>query len=161
MADEEHLYKGQKIKFKGNIDLDRMYNKIIEWLEDEDFEVNEDFYTEKIKPYGKDIEIGWTCTQSKHPYIDWKAKLEIYSIGSNEVEVEQDGKKLKMNKCTTQVKIDAWQIINPKDEYKGFIKKFYEKFIMEEKIEEERGELFKIMQELASEFKIFLALYEA
>ncbi|MBS3111799.1 hypothetical protein J4459_00895 [Candidatus Woesearchaeota archaeon] len=160
MVEKVDIYKGAKIKFKGSLDLNRMYNKIMEWLEGEDFSVKEDFYKQRIKSSGQDIEISWTATQSKHPYINWESKIIIYIVGVNDNEVERDGKKIKLSNCTIEVRFDAWQITNPKDEYKGIIKSFYEKFIIGEKVEENKILLFKTMQELVSEFKSFIALYQ-
>ncbi len=163
MSEKVDVYKGGKIKFKGILDLGRMYSKIKEWLEDEDFSVKEDLYIERIRQNGKDIEIIWNADQEKNKYIGWEAKITIYITGANETEIEQDGKRLKMSQCTTEVKFEAWQINNKDDEFgdKSFFKVFYEKFIIGDKIEEEKINLFKKMQDLVSEFKTFLALYKA
>lgn len=162
MAEEEEIYKEVKFKWKGSLDIARMYKELHEWLTGEDFEIKETHYAEKIKPRGKTIEINWECKYKRTDYFLWKINLTFYSYNIQDIEVEKDGKKLKLQNAIHSMRFKSTLVTNADDEFEkdSLWHKFYKKFIMAEKILEEQIELFKISQDLAQEIKLFMELYQ-
>ena len=162
MSQEEEIYKEVKFKWVGALDLKILYEKLNRWLQDEDFVVKEKSYVEKIKPLGKQLEIVWDCKYKRTEYFHWKVELIIYSINVNEVEVEREGKKIKLHQGQHQIRFKGTLIMNASDEFidESFMHKFYKRFIMTKKIEEEMIELFKVCHALVQEIKSYLEVFQ-
>ncbi len=162
MPESEVVYEEVKFKWKGSLDMARMYKELHEWLIGEDFNLQETHYAEKMKPRGKTIEINWTCKWKRTDYFLWKIDLTFYSYNIQDIEVEKDGKKIKLQNAIHSVRFKSTLITNNSDDFQNdsLRHKFYKKFIMAEKIEEEKIELFKVSHDLAQEIKLFMELYQ-
>lgn len=160
MSKLEEVYPSGKYKWKGSVDLKVLYKKIYEWLKDEEYVVYEKSYGVRLKPNGKQLEIVWEATKDESPYFLKRISLEFFGIGLNDVEVERDGKNLKLQKGELEVGFKAELVLNASDDWKeGFVHTLYEKYMIDEKIEEEKIELYKDLHDLVAEIKTFLALY--
>lgn len=161
MSETKEIYPSGKHKWKGNVDLKLFYKKIQKWLGEEDYDVLETSYGERIKPFGKQIEFVWTCTKEENSYFVKKIYLDFFTIGTNDVEVEREGKQLKLQKGELEIGFRAEIIFNASDEWhEGMVHTFYQNYIIGERIEEEKIKLYNDVHDLMSEMKTFLALYQ-
>ena len=161
MSESNTIYDGAKLKFKGVYDLPLMYKKIYEWLQDEGFNINEKYYIEHVKPFGKIIEFEWECKQDEGEYFRYEMSMKCFIIGANDVETEKDGEKFKLTKSEIELTFNANLITNAHDRFGDdtFVKKMYEKYFIEDEIEHQKIELYTEVHDLMGEVKNFINLY--
>ncbi len=157
-----------KLKHRGVFDLELLYNKLRNWLLNEDYSdpvtSGEKKYAEKVKPNGKQIEIVWESSKEKEEgFFLIKIKISFYVIGLNEIEVERDGKMIKLDKAEVDMKFSSSVTINAKEKFdeSGLMYKIYKRYMIREKIEEIKIECYKDTNNLISEVKSFLSMYNA
>lgn len=163
MSEEDVIFSGVKVVWKGIFDLETIYKKINEWLKIKKFEsIKETNYAVRIKPNGKNVEINWTATRDLDKYFRYVIEISFFVIGANEVEVEHEGEKIKMDKGEIEVKFSAKVVRDYKNEWSGksLAKKVYEEFIIPKKIEWAKIDLYDTVTSLMSELKSFLQLYQ-
>ncbi len=160
MSTTEVVYPSGKFKWKGTVDLKLLYVKIHDWLAEEEYSISEKSYGERIKPFGKQIEIIWEATKNEGSYFRKNISLEFFGIGFNDVEVERDGKSLKLQKGELEIGFKAEIVLNASDDWrKGAMHTLYAKYLINEQIDEEMIALYTDTHDLIAELKTFLALY--
>ena len=97
MAEKNTIIK-EKLKFSGFLNFRDYYSFAHDWWSEEEFDIVEEKYEEKINGDKKDIEIVWDASVKLTDYFKANCKIKIRAIGLTDVEVEVDGKKKKMNK---------------------------------------------------------------
>lgn len=156
-----------KIKYRGVFDLEVLYLKLRDWLMREGYadpcEFGEKKYSEKIKPNGKQVEIVWETSKSEEgDYFKIVMKLSFYVVGLSEVEVERDGKNIKLDKAEVEIKFSSSLVRNANESWdeNSLFYKIYEKYILgNSKIDEFRIATYKDTTDLVDEAKNFLNLY--
>ena len=106
MVEKDQVYS-QKVKHTGIWDFKETYRYLYDWLIDNDYLVTEKNYNEKITPTGKEIEIIWEARRKISDYFRFIIKVDWRILGMTDVEVEEDGKKVNMNKGSTELKVNA------------------------------------------------------
>ncbi len=163
MVEKDKLFSS-KIKFKGIFIFEDFYRFCYDWLVDETaILLSEDKYSEKIQQDGKLIEIIWTGYRNVTDYFRFEIRVEFRIIGMTDVEVNEGGKKLKMNKGTIEMKLQG---ILSKD-YKGkfeknasqkFLRSIYEKWVIPARVEQFEERIIKDCDEFLSQAKAYLDL---
>ena len=155
-----------KVMYKGVFDLELLYSKLRDWLLREGYsdpiEDGEKKYSEKIKPNGKQIEIVWESSKGEEQgYFKTVIKIDFYVKGLNEVEVERDGKNIKLDNAEIDLNFSSSVIRNQDDSWNenGLFFKIYERYIIKDKIEHFKIECYKDTTDLIDEAKNFLNLY--
>ncbi len=160
MTKTEEIYPKAKFKWKGTCDLKLLYSKIKTWIEEEEYAVSEKSYGERVKPNGKQLEIVWEARKEEGSYFQKKIFLEIFGIGISEVEVEREGKRLKLHSGELEISLHAEITLNASDDWHdGFVHTLYQDYIIKEKIDEEKINLYKDVHNFMDEVKAFLSLY--
>ncbi|MFH0868807.1 MAG: hypothetical protein V1839_01120 [archaeon] len=121
-------------------------------------------YKEKVKPTGKDMEIQWEANKDIDEYASFRIEMKAQLLGINEVEVQKDGAKVKMQKGEISISVSAHLITNRLEAWEAkpglsFLQKFYEKFLYKSSIERMKAELWKTGWDFYNEAKAFLNLY--
>ncbi len=157
-----------KLKHKGVFDLELIYNKLMKWLINEGYSdpvrSGEKKYAEKVKPNGKQVEILWESSKEEEGgFFLVKIKVSFYVTGLNEAEVESNGKMIKLDRASIEMRFSSSVTTNAKGEWDetSFFYKIYKKYIVRDKIEEIKIECYKDTNDLISEVKSFLSLYNA
>jgi len=153
----------EKIKHVGIFDFKETYNFVYNWLTQNEYFVIEKVYTEKIKPDGKEIEIEWEAFRKISDYFRFVLKFRWFLVGITDVEALRDGIKIKSNKGSFELKIDA--IIEKDYEnrweataFSKFLRGLYDKYIIKSRLELYEDKISGELAELAAQIKGFLAL---
>ncbi|MFA5175841.1 MAG: hypothetical protein WC413_01090 [Candidatus Nanoarchaeia archaeon] len=167
MSEKEIVGKGLKLKFVGTFDLEDLYRKMKFWLDfkgygDEKDGFNEDNYTERIKPGGKQIEIKWTCKNEVSAYCTAVLEITFFILGVTPVEVEKEGKTVKLKKADIELRFSAYLIVNANDKWPddSFTNKLYKKYMMKKNIDEYKIDLYDDLYDMMDEVKNYLELYQ-
>jgi len=107
MVERDTILK-EKVWYVGIADFKEYYEYAWDWLtQEEDYIIIEEKYKEKHIESGKDMEIRWKATKEITDYFKIALDIAWKVLGSNDVEVETNGKKKKMQKmaeCTITIK---------------------------------------------------------
>lgn len=161
--DEEYVAKDVKIKWKGNFEMELVYKKIKQWFDSRGYSNFKELkYIERVKPNGKQLEIAWEAKKEVSDYFVNCIQLTFLVIGLNSVEVEKDGKKIKMHNAEIEMVFNAFLIKNANKKFteETFMKKLYESYIIKDRIEEYKIEIYDNIYGLVNEVKLMLELYE-
>lgn len=162
MADEI-VAKDVKIKRKGIFDMEQVYKKIKQWFDSRGYsEFKEMKYIERIKPNGKQLEIVWEAKKEVSDYFTNNIRLTFLVIGLNKIEIEKEGQKIPMNNGELELIFNATLVKNAKEKFKedGAMKKIYESYIVKDRIEEYKIDLYDNIYGLVNEVKLMLELYD-
>ncbi|MFH1500368.1 MAG: hypothetical protein ABIE22_00280 [archaeon] len=152
-----------KLKCSTIFDYKETYKFIYNMLVDMEYFIVEKRYDEKIMPEGKEVEIEWEAKRKISDYFRFILKLKWRVVKLVEVEVEENGKRKKMNKADLEIKISAtiekdyehrWQN-NP---FTKFMRGLYDKFIIRGRIEMYEDKIFSEAEEVIAQAKAFLSL---
>ena len=71
MAEKDKLYKS-KVKQTGVFNFNDLYEFLYDYLSDQNYDIFEDKYVEKLKGDSKDLEIKWTAKKSVSDYFAYE-----------------------------------------------------------------------------------------
>jgi len=152
-----------KIKRKGLFDFKELYRFCYTWLADEGYFVEERKYTEKVKGNEKEIEIEWIAKKKISDYFRFTLKFNWRIIGMMPVEVEKNGKRIKMDQGDVEIKVSGilekdyenrWE----KTPFLKFLRGVYDKYIIRSRIEQYEDKIFGEVDEFVAQTKAFLTI---
>lgn len=162
MVEKDKVFEG-KIKHTGIFDFKELYRFTYSWLVDENYFVTEKSYNEKITPTGKEIEIEWNAAKKISDYFKFALKVTWRVRDMVSVEVEENGKKLKMDKAMLEIKVSAvlekdyehrWE----NNAFTKFLRGLYDRYIIRGRIEQYETKIFSEADEFIAQIKSFLAI---
>ncbi len=167
MPKEDSIISDSKIKYKGNFDLKLLYKKLREWLLREEYsdpcsDGGEKKYAERVKPGGKQVEIVWNTSKGEEGgYFSLQIKIEFFINNLNEIDADRNGRKIKLDSGEAEVKFSSILVRNADKKWneKSLMFKIYERYIIRDKIEHFKIELYKDTNKLIDEVKNFFNLY--
>jgi hypothetical protein len=163
MAEKDVVIK-EVLKFAGYTDFKNFYSYAHDWLKGEKYSVTEDQYTEKVKGNSKEIEVVWKASKKLTDYFKAELDVKFRILGLEDVEVEIDGKKNKMNKAAEiKVEIKGTLIHDYGNQWNktattSFFKSLYNKYIIPEHTEKINNKVEDDVQNYKEELKAFLEL---
>lgn len=163
MVEKDNVIPAQKVRHKGLFDFAEAYRFCYTWFLDNGYDLVEKNYTEKITAKGKEIEIEWFALRKISDYFRFTIKTNWRVLGMTDAEVEENGKKIKINSGDIEVK---FTIVLEKDyeaKWEGsaflkFLRGVYDKYIIRARIDQYEGKLVGEVNELISQMKSFFAL---
>jgi len=163
MAEKDKLFSS-KVRYNGIVNFPDFYKFCYEWLRDETgLIMAETKYSEKIGGDSKNIDIDWNGSREMSDYFKFEAKVVFRIIGLANVEVTQDGKKMKTNKGSIEIGISG----NLVRDYKGkfeksamqkFMRGIYEKSVIASRVEQLQEKIISECDEFLSQAKAYLDL---
>ena len=161
MSESLYLAKGAKLKWNGIYDMNNVYKKMKQWFDSKGYDFKETQYLERAKPNGTQLEISWKATKKASDYFLYTIEVLFLVIGMNKVEVERDERKFKLEKGEIEIQFTAYLIKDYKDRWKEMPlrRNIYEKFIVKDRIEGYKGEVYENVYGLMSEVKTMLELF--
>lgn len=163
MSETDVVIDSAKVKYSGEFDMSLLYKNLQDWIKRAKFgSVREVKYVERVKPFGKIIDIVWeTSKKALDGYLKQELSVEILIVGLSDVEIMRDGKKLKVNKADLDITFSSSLVRNASERWgdKSFMKRIYETHIISDLIEAHKIELYQDTEQVISETKGFLALY--
>jgi hypothetical protein len=162
MSELDRVFSG-KVKQTGIFDFKELYRYCYTWIVDEGYLLTEKTYSEKITPTGKELEIIWEARKKISDYFRFNIKINWRILGMTSVEVEEGGKKLKMDKGQVEIKVEAvlekdyehrWE----NNSFSKFLRGVYDKYIIRGRIDQYEGKIFMETDEFLAQVKSFLAI---
>jgi len=163
MPEEETVFSSA-IKQKGVFSFKDFYKFCYDWLAEEtNLSLVEDSYGEKITGTNKEIDVKWTGTRKVTDYFKFKVKVDFVVRELTEVEVIQEGIKVKTNKGSVQVKVKGILIRDYQGKFEKtaiqkFMRSIYEKWIIPSRIDEFERRLINNCDEFLGQAKAYLDL---
>ncbi|HLC58461.1 MAG TPA: hypothetical protein VJI68_01225 [Candidatus Nanoarchaeia archaeon] len=166
MPKEESIITGAKVKFKGVFELEIVYQKLRQWIVDEEYTDpcvgGEIKYAEKIKPNGKQVEIIWQSSKKENDgFILKKLEIVYLILGLTEVEVEVEGQKVNKHKAEIEMHFNSSIIENANKSWdeNTLMYKIYRKMVLFDNIEQAKIDSYKDTMNVMDEVKNLLNLH--
>ncbi|MBS3066957.1 hypothetical protein J4205_03960 [Candidatus Pacearchaeota archaeon] len=162
MAEKDKIIS-EKVKRSGIFNFKEVYQFVYRWFVDEGYDVEEQKYVETVTGDSKDIEIKWVATKKVSDYFKNEVKSEWRILGMVDVEVEREGKKMKANKGSFEVKFSGTLI----KDYEGswekapmmkFLRGVYDRYVIEARVKEREGKIIGDVEEILEQVKAFLTI---
>jgi len=163
MAEKDTLFSS-KIKYNGIVDFPEFYKFCYNWLVDEvGLLVAEEKYAEKISGDSKNIDIAWSGSKKITDYFKEEVKITFQIIGLTKIEIVKDGKKIKTNNGSVEVKVKGVLVRDYEGKFettpsKKFMRSIYEKWVIPSRLNEFEGKIIGDCDEFLSQAKAFLDL---
>lgn len=165
MAEKDKLFSS-KIKYNGIVSFADFYKFCFEWLRDEtgfEEQLTEEKYAEKLSGDSKNIDITWTGSRKISDYFKFEVKVEFKVIGLTNIELNNNGQKIKTNKGSVEVSIKGTLVRDPdskfdKSPFLKFLRGRYEKAIIPERMNEYKEKIIGDCDEFLSQAKSYLDL---
>jgi hypothetical protein len=134
-----------------------------DWFINEDYDLMEKKYAEKVSGDAKEIEIIWEGYKKVSDYFRFVIKARWIILGMKDVEVQREGKKIKMNSGTLEVNFQAILEKDYESRWEGkpmfkFMRGVYDRYIVRSRIEAYEDKVVGELLKLIDETKAFLAL---
>src|SRR3989338_3408616 len=104
MAEKDQITK-EKVEHSGLMDFKAFYSFASSWFKEENYDLEEEKYSENVSGNAKNINIEWKATKKLSDYFKQEMKIKFEVKELVDVEVEIDGKKRKTNKGKVLVEI--------------------------------------------------------
>ena len=162
MAEKDTVFRG-KLKQKGIYNFKDFYEFLYDYLIDENFDVFELKYVEKIEGDAKNIEIDWKATKEISDYFKFEISAYWIILGMKKVKVKKEGKEITMDSGSLEIKFtgtlqkdyeNRWEN-NP---FLKFLRGIYDRYIIRSRIDDYELKLFQEINELIAQAKSFLAI---
>ena len=141
MAEKEEIYNS-KIKYSGVFSYKDFYQFCYDWLmeETELKTFNEREYEEKINGNEKEVKIKWEGTKDITDYFRFLIKVEFHITNMVNVEINQDGNKIKMNKGKVKMTVKGELVRDYKGKFETsgfnkFLRGVYEKWVITQRLD--------------------------
>ena len=162
MAEKDKVYKG-KLKQTGIFNFRDFYEFLYTYLEDENYDIFEDKYSEKLKGDSKDIEIKWTATKEVSDYFKFEITAYWIVLGLKKVKVKRNGDEIIMDSGTIDIKFEAvlvkdWENRWESHPFWKFLRGMYDRYIIKTRSDVSAVKLFKAIKEIISQSESFLAI---
>lgn len=161
MGEEKTIFE-QTIKNKGLFSYTELYTFCYNWFKNENYLLSEDEYVEKVSG-AKEVQIKWKAKKKITDYYQHIIDVKWHILGMSEVEVEENGKKIKTNKGDLKIVVkgilkrdyeETWD----KQPFYKFLRGIYDKYIMRTTTEEYEDMLFAKSLRFVEDTKAFLNL---
>ncbi len=163
MAEKEQIYSS-KVKYEGIFNFKEFYKFCYDWLTEETgLKVLEDEYSEKITGNAKELKIIWKGFSELTDYFKFEIKVEFHILNMVDVEINQEGVKIKTNKgiIKTTVKGDLVRDYKGKFEtsaFNKFIRGIYEKYMITQRVLQFEDYIVSKCDEFLGQSKAYLDL---
>src|SRR3989344_2058685 len=115
--------------------METSYIRMTHWLVFNGFGAEENFeeqeYMETIKGDSKQIQIRWHAEKPVSDYFSYVIDIQFFIPSLKQVEVQKDGKTVKMNSGTFEIRMHAYLLLDAQNRWENkTIQNIYEKFIV-------------------------------
>lgn len=162
MSEKNSVYKGKIIQ-KGIFNFKDVYEFLYDYLGDENYDVDEVKYVEKIKGDEKDMEIIWNCTKEVSDYFMFEITLTWAVLGMKKAKVKKGDKEVIMDSGTIEIKFTSALIKDYENRWENnaplkFLRGVYDRYIIRNKLDEYGVKVWEEVHDVISQTKSFLAI---
>jgi hypothetical protein len=161
MPEKDTIFSS-KTKYEGIMDFPEFYKFCYKWLTEEvGLDVIEEKYSEKIAGDSKNIDIIWVGTKKITDYFKEEIKVTFQILRLTKIEIIQDGKKVKANNGSVEIKTKGTLIRDYEGKFetnasRKFMRGIYEKWVITSRINEFEDKIIGDCDEFLSQAKAFL-----
>ncbi|OYT40816.1 hypothetical protein B6U80_02380 [Candidatus Pacearchaeota archaeon ex4484_26] len=147
----------------GLFSFKELYGFAYRWLTTEEYDVDEKEYTEKVKPYGKEIFIEWRARRRISDYFRFYIQVVFVVLGMTEVEVQKDGQKIKLNRGEIRIDVNVFLEKDYENRWETspiakFMRGIYDRYIIRGRILQYEIKIREEAMNFVDQIKAFLAL---
>ena len=162
MAEKDKIAT-EKVKHDGVFDFKEVYRFLYTLATDLEYDVEERLYSEKNTARGKEIEIVWVAKRKISDYFRFHIKMKWLILGMSDIEVMQDGAKVKTNKGLFEITFDSFLEKDYENKWSStaflkFLRGLYDNYIIRGRISDYEDRIVEEMSELIEQLKAFLIL---
>jgi len=162
MAEKDTVFKG-KLKQKGIYNFKDFYEFLYDYFYDENYDLFENKYVEKVQGDAKDLEIDWKATKEISDYFRFEISAYWIILGMKKVKVKKDGNEVSMDSGTMEIKFTANLVKDYENRWESnpflkFLRGIYDRYIIRTRIEDYELKLFQEINEVLAQAKSFLAI---
>jgi len=164
MAEREMIVDHLRLTYEGLFDASQLYKMIDEWFRTKGYDKWEIKNIEKVRPEGKYIEVILMPWKKMTDYLMFEIKVRMIITNLKEVEVEKDGRKVRLNQGSVQLVFDGYFTTDYEKRWEEkpmyfFIRAIMDKFFLNPYTDKYKGLLISDVNHLHSTVKAFLNLY--
>lgn len=153
---------GIRVRWKGVADIKELYRFMEQWLEDRGLankQALEKKYEEKILAGGKNISVTWLAEKKISNYFRYVINIAFLLIGVQDIEVQQETIKRKLNKGDFEIRIYSYvETSNKEWEKLGILQRIYYNFIVQRRLDEYKADLYDKTYKFFNAIKGFLSM---
>jgi hypothetical protein len=151
------------IHFQGDFDLQKLTDAMKKYLDNKGYLINFKDQTEAPLPEGKDTIYEWKCERQPIPYIKFYIDVLIWTYHMNDVVIEENGTKKKIQTGDLHIQIQGemeknWDNSFPNTTMGEFLRKLYEKYVAYNRLIGYWGKIFTEIVELSEVAKSSIGL---
>ncbi len=165
MSERRLVIDHMTLSYDGLFDLHELYSLINQWLKDKGFDLREQRNQEQVRPNGKFIEVEMLPWKRITDYARHVIRLNIKVLNMKDAVVEEDNKRVKLNKGTIRMVMDGYLDTDYEDRWESkpfyfFIRTLFDKFVYRTYSTQYEELLVENCLQLHSTMKAFLNLYQ-
>lgn len=165
MSERRLVIDHMTLSYEGLFDLHELYSLINQWLKDKGFDLREQRNQEQVRPNGKSIEVEMLPWKKITDYARHVIRVNIKVLNMKDAVVEEDNKRVKLNKGTIRIVMDGYLDTDYEDRWESkpfyfFIRTLFDKFVYRTYSTQYEELLVENCLQLHSTIKAFLNLYQ-
>jgi len=163
MVEKDTIFSS-KIKSKGIFSFKDFYQFMYDWQTSElELELAEEKYVEKLSGDTKEIVIEWKGKRKVTDYFQFEIKTKYRITQLKNIEITQNGKKIKTNEGDAEIAVKGTLIRDYKGKFETnalnkFLRSIYEKWVISSRIDQFEEKLIGNCDEILSQAKAYLDL---
>ncbi len=163
---ERHLVIDHlKLSYEGLFNAAELYNLIVSFFYEKGWDWYEKMNEEQVTPTGKQIRILIAPWKSSSDYHKLTIHMKIHMIDVRDVEIEQDGKNIKVNHGIVRITFDAYVVSDRKgkwsrDPLKWFIGTVAEKYFFKDHFAKFQRWVTSDVDDLHNKVKTYLNVFK-
>ncbi|MEK6914217.1 MAG: hypothetical protein AABW83_01060 [Nanoarchaeota archaeon] len=162
MSEKDSIYKGKIIQ-KGIFNFKDVYGFLYDYLVDENYDVTETKYVEKLEGNTKNLEIIWNATKEVSDYFKFEITATWAVLGLKKVKVKKDDQEIVMDSGSIEIKFTASLIKDYESRWENnsvlkFMRGMYDRYIIRSRIDSYEVKIWGEVNEITTQTKSFLAI---
>ena len=162
MAEKDTQFSG-KIKQKGIFDFKGFYNFAYGLLRTEGYRIQEKNYTETVYGDTKKTEIRWIALKKVSDYFRYMIQVDWLVLNMKNVEVQREGKKVKMNSGEPELRIKGILIKDYEHKWEDIpffklLRGIYDRYIIRSRVEKYEDNVLDETEDFVAQCKAYLAV---
>ncbi|HJO14423.1 MAG TPA: hypothetical protein QGG70_00020 [Candidatus Pacearchaeota archaeon] len=162
MAEKDTIFKG-RLKQKGIYNFKDFYEFLYDYFTDENYDIAETKYVEKVEGETKDLEIIWNATKEVSDYFKYEINLTWVILGMKKVKVKKDGQEIYMDSGTLEIKFTASLVKDYENRWENnpflkFMRGIYDRYIIRSRIDDYEIKVWEEINEIIAQAKSYLAI---
>jgi hypothetical protein len=164
MTETTIVVDGKTLSYEGLFSVKELYKMVDYFFKEKGYDKREIQNLEKVEKDHKYIEMELQPYKKITDYVKLLIRIRLRMFNIKEVEVEKDGKKLKLNKGKMAATFDGFILTDYEQRWEGkpmyqFVRTVFDKFIYKRYTSKFEDQVEGTVGDLYTQMKSFLNLY--